>query len=96
MGRRKIAIEPITDERNRTVTFVKRKAGLFKKAYELAILCQVDVALVIVNNNNRVYEFCSADALKIFDIYKSHPKHYETKTPKDYGNHVKKSRIKID
>ena len=31
MGRRKIEIEPLTDDRNRTVTFVKRKAGLFKK-----------------------------------------------------------------
>lgn len=69
MGRRKIEIQPITDERNRTITFVKRKAGLFKKAHELAILCQVDLAVIILNNNNNnYYEFssCNIDDLLIF------------------------------
>jgi hypothetical protein len=47
MGRRKIEIQPITHERNRAVTFVKRKNGLFKKAYELGVLCSVDIAVVI-------------------------------------------------
>ena len=41
MGRRKIAIAPIADERARAVTFNKRKTGLFKKAYELSVLCNV-------------------------------------------------------
>ncbi|KAH9951122.1 hypothetical protein B0H21DRAFT_818612 [Amylocystis lapponica] len=36
MGRRKIEIQPIT-----------RKNGLFKKAYELGVLCSVDVAVII-------------------------------------------------
>jgi hypothetical protein len=31
MGRRKIAIEPITEERNRSVTFLKRKGRFFCK-----------------------------------------------------------------
>lgn len=57
MGRRKIAIEPITDERNRTVTFIKRKSGLFKKAYELAVLCQIDLTLVVMSPEGRVYEY---------------------------------------
>ncbi|KDR69157.1 hypothetical protein GALMADRAFT_923040 [Galerina marginata CBS 339.88] len=47
MGRRKIDIQPITQERNRAVTFAKRKNGLFKKAYELGVLCSVDVAVII-------------------------------------------------
>lgn len=61
MGRRKIDIEPLTDERNRTVTFVKRKTGLFKKAHELAVLCQVDLAVIIIGPQNKVYEFSSID-----------------------------------
>ncbi|KZW01281.1 SRF-like protein [Exidia glandulosa HHB12029] len=47
MGRRKIEIKSITNERNRSVTFLKRKNGLFKKAYELGVLCSVDVAVII-------------------------------------------------
>ncbi|KAL0071319.1 hypothetical protein AAF712_001175 [Marasmius tenuissimus] len=47
MGRRKIDITPITHERNRSVTFLKRKTGLFKKAYELGVLCSVDIAVII-------------------------------------------------
>ena len=31
MGRRKIQIAPIPDDRNRNVTFGKRRNGLFKK-----------------------------------------------------------------
>ncbi len=34
MGRKKIQITRIADERNRQVTFTKRKFGLMKKAYE--------------------------------------------------------------
>ncbi|KAL1242180.1 Myocyte-specific enhancer factor 2A [Trichinella spiralis] len=36
MGRKKIQISRIQDERNRQVTFTKRKFGLMKKAYELS------------------------------------------------------------
>ena len=37
MGRRKIEIVRIENERHRMVTFAKRKAGLIKKATELAV-----------------------------------------------------------
>ena len=54
MGRRKIRIKPIKEDRNRYVTFMKRKAGLFKKAHELAVLCQVELALVITTPDSRI------------------------------------------
>lgn len=61
MGRRKISIAPISDDRNRSVTFLKRKNGLFKKAYELGILCSADVAVVVFNNTGKLFEcVCSA------------------------------------
>ncbi|GAB1518701.1 hypothetical protein RhiTH_001765 [Rhizoctonia solani] len=62
MGRRKIEILPIQHDRNRSVTFLKRKNGLFKKAYELGVLCSVDVAVIIFGHNNKVYEYCSTDS----------------------------------
>ncbi|KAF8890558.1 hypothetical protein CPB84DRAFT_1647944, partial [Gymnopilus junonius] len=63
MGRRKIEIQPITHERNRSVTFLKRKNGLFKKAYELGVLCSVDVAVIIFGKPSSLssHQYCSAD-----------------------------------
>lgn len=46
-------------------TFLKRKGGLFKKAYELGVLCSVDVAVVIIGNNKKLYEFSSRDMREI-------------------------------
>lgn len=61
MGRRKISIAPISDDRNRSVTFLKRKNGLFKKAYELGILCSADVAVIVFNGPGKLFEFASGD-----------------------------------
>lgn len=49
------------DERNRNVTFLKRKAGLMKKAYELSVLCGVSVNILIFGANGKPYEFSSGD-----------------------------------
>ncbi|GMM36436.1 Smp1 protein [Saccharomycopsis crataegensis] len=81
MGRRKIEIQPIEDERNRSITFVKRKAGLFKKAHELAILCKVDIAVIILDDNNDDHhEFCSCNINKLLNSYKN-----RGKVPKNKG-----------
>ncbi|KAL8776528.1 MAG: hypothetical protein Q9213_008236 [Squamulea squamosa] len=61
MGRRKIEIKAIKDDRNRSVTFLKRKGGLFKKAHELSVLCSVDVAVIIFGHNKKLYEYSSGD-----------------------------------
>ncbi|WVQ71912.1 hypothetical protein IAR50_001454 [Cryptococcus sp. DSM 104548] len=61
MGRKKIEIRPLTDERNRNVTFLKRKAGLMKKAWELSVLCQADVSIVIFSAAGKAYEFSSKE-----------------------------------
>ncbi|GBG75870.1 hypothetical protein CBR_g21114 [Chara braunii] len=61
MGRRKIRIERISDERNRQVTFTKRKNGLMKKAMELSVLCDCDIGLVIFNSNNKLFQYASTD-----------------------------------
>lgn len=42
-------------------TFLKRKGGLFKKAHELAVLCSVDVAVIIFGQNKKLYEYSSCD-----------------------------------
>ena len=66
-GRKKIVIKPIAEERNRQVTFMKRKQGLMKKAMELSILCECDVAVIIMNQQTKLFEYASEgmdDALR--------------------------------
>ncbi|GAA5965615.1 hypothetical protein JCM3765_004757 [Sporobolomyces pararoseus] len=87
MGRRKISIAPISDDRNRQVTFLKRKNGLFKKAYELGVLCSADVAVVVFNANGKLFEFGSGDLDQIllrYSHYTGLP--HEKKGPQDYAN----------
>jgi len=57
MGRKKIAIRKINDARRRQVTFTRRKFGLMKKAYELSILCNCDVGLVLITKNDKLYAY---------------------------------------
>ena len=45
------------------MTFTKRKFGLFKKAYELSKLCDSDIAVVILNNKNKLFTFSSTDTV---------------------------------
>ncbi|CAF2046306.1 unnamed protein product [Brassica rapa] len=47
MGRVKLEIKRIENTTNRQVTFSKRRNRLIKKAYELSILCDIDIALIM-------------------------------------------------
>ncbi|KAI8344803.1 hypothetical protein BC941DRAFT_17244 [Chlamydoabsidia padenii] len=69
MGRKKIKIQPIEDERNKQVTFLKRKHGLMKKAYELSVLCNCEVALMIFTSNNKLIQYSSQDMDKLLMEY---------------------------
>lgn len=59
MGRGKIEIKRIENTTNRQVTFCKRRNGLLKKAYELSVLCDAEVALVVFSNRGRLYEYAN-------------------------------------
>lgn len=97
MGRKKIKIQPIKDDRNKQVnpppfsaspssalaplqmdvneclplkvTFLKRKYGLMKKAYELSVLCDCEIALIIFNSNNKLVQYASTEIDKILMKY---------------------------
>ncbi|XP_052175332.1 agamous-like MADS-box protein AGL104 [Diospyros lotus] len=47
MGRVKLEIKRIENNTNRQVTFSKRRNGLIKKAYELSVLCDIEIALIM-------------------------------------------------
>ncbi|KAJ7054509.1 hypothetical protein C8F01DRAFT_1163634 [Mycena amicta] len=94
MGRRKIEIQPITHERNRSVTFVKRKLGLMKKAYELGVLCSVDVAVIIFEDrpghDQKLYTYSSIDIRDIVTRHTEHDGERDTKGPSDFSGVVDK------
>ncbi|KAI0410087.1 hypothetical protein F4802DRAFT_604112 [Xylaria palmicola] len=85
MGRRKIEIKAIKDDRNRSVTFLKRKGGLFKKAHELSVLCSVDVAVFIFGSNKKLYEYSSGDMRDLISRYTYHGGPNEHKGPGDFN-----------
>lgn len=97
MGRRKIDIQPITEDRNRTVTFIKRKAGLFKKAHELSVLCQAEVSLIILGANNTFYEYSSVavdDLMKYYNDDKT--LRHVVKHPSDFGNFEQREFVTLN
>ncbi|CAI0627353.1 unnamed protein product [Linum tenue] len=62
MGRGRVELKRIENKINRQVTFAKRRNGLLKKAYELSVLCDAEVALIIFSNRGKLYEFCSSSS----------------------------------
>ncbi|KDP41334.1 hypothetical protein JCGZ_15741 [Jatropha curcas] len=63
MGRGRVELKRIENKINRQVTFAKRRNGLLKKAYELSVLCDAEVALIIFSNRGKLYEFCSTSSM---------------------------------
>ncbi|CAN1822916.1 Agamous-like MADS-box protein AGL15 [Linum perenne] len=59
MGRGKIEIKRIENANSRQVTFSKRRSGLLKKAQELSILCDAEVAVIIFSNTGKLFDFSS-------------------------------------
>ncbi|KAJ9677231.1 hypothetical protein PVL29_022307 [Vitis rotundifolia] len=63
MGRGRVELKRIENKINRQVTFAKRRNGLLKKAYELSVLCDAEVALIIFSSRGKLYEFCSGPGM---------------------------------
>ncbi|KAK6117748.1 hypothetical protein DH2020_048509 [Rehmannia glutinosa] len=69
MVRGKVQMRRIENATSRQVTFSKRRNGLLKKAYELSVLCDAEVALIIFSQKGRLYEFSSSNMQKTIEKY---------------------------
>ncbi|XP_011016425.1 PREDICTED: agamous-like MADS-box protein AGL11 isoform X2 [Populus euphratica] len=67
MGRGKIEIKRIENTTNRQVTFCKRRNGLLKKAYELSVLCDAEVSLIVFSSRGRLYEYANNNIRSTID-----------------------------
>ncbi|KAG4395047.1 hypothetical protein GLYMA_20G154200v4 [Glycine max] len=74
MARGKVQLKKIEDTTSRQVAFSKRRSGLLKKAYELSVLCDAEVAVIVFSQNGRLYEFSSSDMTKILERYREYTK----------------------
>uniref|UniRef100_A0A0C9S7C4 TSA: Wollemia nobilis Ref_Wollemi_Transcript_9072_1154 transcribed RNA sequence n=1 Tax=Wollemia nobilis TaxID=56998 RepID=A0A0C9S7C4_9CONI len=68
-GRGQVNMRRIVNPIRRQVTFSKRKAGLLKKACELSVLCDVEIALFIFSPTGKLYEFGSPSVRRTLGRY---------------------------
>ncbi|XP_023644519.1 MADS-box protein AGL72 [Capsella rubella] len=96
MVRGKIEIKKIENVTSRQVTFSKRRSGLFKKAHELSILCDAQVAAIIFSQKGRLYEFASSDIKKTIKRYSEYKREYfgaESHPIEQYVQGLKKEMV---
>lgn len=97
MGKRKIEMTRITDRLNSQITYYKRRKGLVKKAMELALLCDVEIFLAVVDKKHKLTMMTSRASPEDFindyltDIH--HQKIKDIFTPSDYTRIYKNDKF---
>ncbi|KAF5460752.1 hypothetical protein F2P56_020598 [Juglans regia] len=74
MVRGKTQMKRIENAASRQVTFSKRRNGLLKKAFELSVLCDAEVALIVFSQSEKLYEFSSSGVSKTIERYRKRTK----------------------
>ncbi|KAJ3685591.1 hypothetical protein LUZ61_014755 [Rhynchospora tenuis] len=70
MGRGRVQLKRIENKINRQVTFSKRRSGLLKKAHEISVLCDAEVAVIVFSHKGKLYEYSTESSMdKILDKY---------------------------
>jgi hypothetical protein len=81
MGRGPVQLRRIENKINRQVTFSKRRSGLLKKAHEISVLCDAEVALIVFSTKGKLYEYSSQDRL-----YSTHSRVFFTPSTSPRGH----------
>lgn len=81
----------IENAASRQVTFSKRRNGLLKKAFELSVLCDAEVALIVFSPRGKLYEFASSSIPKTIERYRGQSKEVSinNKTVEQSMQHLK-------
>ncbi|KMZ59126.1 Floral homeotic protein APETALA 1 [Zostera marina] len=77
MGRGRVQLKRIENKINRQVTFSKRRSGLLKKAHEISVLCDVQLAVAIFSTKGKLSEY-STDS-NMANILERYEKRYGEK-----------------
>ena len=54
-----------------------------KKAYELSVLCDCEIALIIFNSSNKLFQYASIDMDKVLLKYTEYNEPHESRTNRD-------------
>nr|PNR58242.1 hypothetical protein PHYPA_005237 [Physcomitrium patens] len=101
MGRVKLEIKKIENPTNRQVTFSKRRNGLIKKAYELSVLCDIDLALIMFSPSGKLTQYCNCSIEEVIARFANLPMHERNKSFEDMlarfsNNHMHHDRSKYN
>ncbi|XP_022635767.1 truncated transcription factor CAULIFLOWER A [Vigna radiata var. radiata] len=73
MGRGRVQLKRIENKTSQQVTFSKRRTGLLKKANEISVLCDAQVALIMFSTKGKLFEYSSErsmeDVLERYERY---------------------------
>lgn len=79
MGRVKLEIKKIENPTNRQVTYSKRRNGLIKKAYELSVLCDIDIALIMFSPSGKLTQYSNCSIEDVIGRFANLPMHERNK-----------------
>lgn len=103
MGRGRVQLKRIENKINRQVTFSKRRAGLLKKAHEISVLCDAEVAVIIFSHKGKLFEYstdsCMEKILERYERYAYAERQLIAPDPESQGNwplECNKLKAKID
>ncbi|KAL9261250.1 MADS-box transcription factor 47-like protein, partial [Drosera capensis] len=80
-GKRTTELKRIEKLSARQVTFAKRRKGLFKKAHEIATLCDAEIAVILFSSTGKLYEFSSSRMTQVIQRHKLYSKHAQNQKP---------------
>ncbi|KAL3676619.1 hypothetical protein R1sor_026567 [Riccia sorocarpa] len=96
MGRVKLEIKKIENPTNRQVTYSKRRNGLIKKAHELSILCDIDIAVIMFSPSGKMTQFSKDDNIEeIITRLAEVPFHERKKRERENLEHLNKQIRKL-
>ncbi|XP_062157160.1 agamous-like MADS-box protein MADS3 [Alnus glutinosa] len=103
MGRGRVELKRIENKINRQVTFSKRRNGLLKKAHELSVLCDAEIAVIIFSSRGKLYHFgsCNAGINKTIERYQGcridpHDNSTEHETSQIWYQEISKLKTKYE
>lgn len=85
MGRGRLEIKRIENPTQRQSTFYKRRDGLFKKARELAVLCDADLLLLLFSSSGKLYHYHSPSVPNVQELLRRYEAATKTRISTERG-----------